>query len=327
MAVVKVAYAAAAPWTIADVCSLFQSAFIDAGFMTAWYDSFTSGGREHRILEVIYNAAKTYGKTYYWFTFDGVGVWVRTATGWNAASDIPAGQGGAGTAYVDWWDTTTTANNGAHLLLTISTSISTTLTRYTSSGRSFFVLRSGTTFKTFTIDPASTTFRSFYDLALGYHSGIYAVNAASYKVDIQAIHRNRRDLLLGSSANINNSNTGTPSTAVVVASYSLPRNYGNHNAATYPEDGFVLPGWTTVANPSAGLNFNPVFNAIRLSSVITTDLPSDFGISTVKNSNILAIQDNATVTAGVEEYEILAFANSGAVNSITSNPVFLARTV
>jgi hypothetical protein len=109
--------------------------------------------------------------------------------------------------------------------------------------------------------------------------------------------------------------------------YSIPVNFGSTGIAEFPQEGFVLPGWTTDANPSAGSNFNPVFNGIRLTSAHSTDLPADFGISSIKNSNILAIQDNATVTAGVEEYEILTFANSGSIGGITSNPVFLARIV
>jgi hypothetical protein len=88
-----------------------------------------------------------------------------------------------------------------------------------------------------------------------------------------------------------------------------------------------LPGWTTAANPSAGSDFNPVFNGIRLTSIHSADLPADFGVSSIKNSDILAIQDNATVSAGVEEYEIIAFSNTGTTNSLTSNPVFLARIV
>jgi hypothetical protein len=326
MAVTKQPLAAVAPWTIIQVTDVVRDAFIGAGLMAAWHDSFTSGGREHRVLEIIYDGSKTYGKTYYWFTFDGTGIWVRTSTGWNTTAKIPAGVGGVGTQYVDWHDTNTAGISGAFSLLAISTSISFSTTRYTSSGRSFFVFRTGTSYITFTIDPPATTFRGFYDLNLGYHSGLYRIEAGSRAVDVRSIHRNRRELLLGSSLN-NSSLGGGANSQVNCSIYSIPTNFGTSNSASLPDNGFVLPGWTTAANPSAGSNFNPVFNGIRLTSIHATDLPVDFGISSIKNSNILAIQDNATVSAGVEEYEILTFHNAGITNSITSNPVFLARTV
>jgi hypothetical protein len=324
MAVTKQSYAAVAPWTIIQVTDAVRDAFIGAGLMTAWHDSFSSCGREHRVLEITYDAAKTYGKTYYWFSFDGTGVWVRTSTGWNVTSKIPAGVGGAGTQYVDWFSTNTANLDSAFALLAISTSISFSITRYTSSGRSFFVLRTGSTYQTITIDPPGTAFRAFYNLNLGYHSGIYKVFASDRRVRVNSIHRNRRELLIGSS--IGTSSQGH-SFDVNCTVYSIPVNFGSTGIAEFPQEGFVLPGWTTDANPSAGSNFNPVFNGIRLTSAHSTDLPADFGISSIKNSNILAIQDNATVTAGVEEYEILTFANSGSIGGITSNPVFLARIV
>ena len=322
MAVTKQAYStASAPWAATSVCDDIRDAFIGAGLMSTWFDSFSSGGREHRVLEIIYDNSKTYGKTYYWFTVSTVGIWLRVTSGWNAASDIPSG-----TQYLDYFDTTTSATSAATLLLTLNSSITFSCTRYTSSGRTFFVLRIGTDFYTFTIDPSSTTFRSFYDLAIGYHQGFFRVliPAGENQAGFACPNRTRRALLLGSS--LNNTTSGF-NTELTVSRYSLPSNAGNFGGTTFPTEGFVLPGWTTAANPAASSNFNPVFNGLRLSSVHATDLPSDFGISAIKTSNTLAIQDNATVTAGVEDYEILNFRNRGFTNSIASNPVFLARTV
>jgi hypothetical protein len=322
MAVTKQAYStASAPWAATSVCDDIRDAFIGAGLMSAWFDSFSSGGREHRVLEIIYDNSKTYGKTYYWFTVSTVGIWLRVTSGWNAGSDIPSG-----TQYLDFFDTTTSANNGATQLLTLNSSITFSCTRYTSSGRTFFVFRIGTDFYTFTIDPSSTTFRSFYDLAIGYHQGFFRVviPVGQNQVGFACPNRTRRTLLLGSS--LNNA-TSDFNTELTVSRYSLPSNAGNFSATTFPVEGFVLPGWTTAANPAASSNFNPVFNGLRLSSVHAADLPSDFGISAIKTSNTLAIQDNATVTAGVEDYEILNFRNLGFSNTIASNPVFLARTV
>jgi hypothetical protein len=320
MAVDKQAYAAVAPWTVTTVCDFFESAFIDAGLMTAWYDSFTGGGREHRILEVTYNAAKDYGKTYYWFTIDGVGVWMRTAPVWDALNHRPDG-----VQYVDWRVQNMTDMNDVPLLLTISNSISCSLTRYTSGTRSFFVLRSGFAHNNFTIDPSDTAFRSFYDLDYGYHSGIWRVAPSSQSIHFLSVYRTRRDLFLGSQLNAGTNGYGSPATMNI---FALTPSYADYPGYTAPDSGYILPSWNTFANPSIPPSgFNPVYTGMVPNSVITTPLPGDFGVTMIKNSNLLAIQDNATVTPGVEEYEILHFLNGNAAQGVTSNPVFLARTI
>ena len=334
MAVVELPRIAQAPWNIGQVCDAVKQAFIDAGLMTDWFDSFTNDGYEHRVLEITYNSSKTYGKTYYQFAFgangsQGAGIWVSTSPGWNVSTHYPRGAGtDVGVPWVDYTQNSGNYSLGTYfcLLINISTSISFSITSYTSSGRAFFTLRTGTSWGTFTIDPAGTTFKSFYDLNLGYHSGIYGVRTQSRRFNVNALHRLRRDLLLGSSLNTVVSSYIVKE-VVTVNVFCLPVNFGGHYDWSLPNEGFVLPGWTTAANPSAGSNFNPIFTGIRLTSIHAADLPSDFGITAIKNSNILAIQDNATVTPGVEEYEILAFTNAGDVSGITSNPAFLARTI
>jgi hypothetical protein len=324
MAVTKQAYAAAvAPWAITAVCNDVRDAFIDAGLMASWFDSFTSGGYEHRVLEIIYDNSKAFGKTYYWFTFNGVGIWLRTVSGWNAGTHVPSG-----TQYVDFFDSNTTALDSAFRLLTLSTSISFSCTRYTSSGRSFLVLRTGSDFVTFTIDPASTTFRAFYDLAKGYHEGFFRVITGNQLVGFACVNRSRRSLLLGSSLN-NSSFEAYFRTQISVCNYVLSRSAGSYSDSSYPANSaYLLPGWTTAANPSAGSDYNPVFTGLRLSSVHAADLPADFGVSCIKKSNTLNIQDNATVAASVEEYEILNFRNDGFDSAaIANNATFLARTV
>ena len=51
MAVTKQVYTAAATWTASGLADIFQSAFIDAGLMTAWHDSFLNTV-ENRVLAV-----------------------------------------------------------------------------------------------------------------------------------------------------------------------------------------------------------------------------------------------------------------------------------
>ncbi len=126
MAYTEETYTAAATWTTAQLADLFRDAFIDAGLMTAWYDSFANGGIENRVLEITYGGTNTHGKTYYWFMFSADGVRLHAATGWNAATDQPTG-----TQYLDFFATTT--------------SDTVELVRYTSgvdADQSWFVIKS-----------------------------------------------------------------------------------------------------------------------------------------------------------------------------------------
>jgi hypothetical protein len=78
MAVTKQTYTASATWTASGLASIFRSAFIDAGLMTEWHDSFLNT-IENRVLEITYNGSKTYGKTYHWFQFTTSGVFYAQA--------------------------------------------------------------------------------------------------------------------------------------------------------------------------------------------------------------------------------------------------------
>ena len=98
-------YSVPATVTPSAMATALGTVFTDAGLIASggtWYDSFASGGIENRVLEIVYDNSKTYGKTYYWFMFSGADIFVHIATGWNVTSHIPAGQGGAGTQYLDW---------------------------------------------------------------------------------------------------------------------------------------------------------------------------------------------------------------------------------
>jgi hypothetical protein len=76
MVVSKQAYTVSAPWLNFNLADQFRLAFIDAGLMDDWYDSFetgsgsTSGERnQHRVIRIIYDANKKYGTVFHWFTF------------------------------------------------------------------------------------------------------------------------------------------------------------------------------------------------------------------------------------------------------------------
>lgn len=320
MAVTKQVYPVTATWAVTTLANAFRDAFIDAGLMTDWYDSFLSGSVENRVLEVVYNGAKTWGKTYYWFMFTSTGARIAIATGWNTTTKVPTG-----TQWVDFLSNTTNSTSSHFNYLTLSNTTSVSLTRYTSGTRTFFILRSGTLFRTFTIDPPSTSFRSWYDLDLGVHGGIWSVEATtdggvSYGLIIFNQDASlRRELSFGGL--FRGVNTPTTYFTSCFNAYGMYSNAGN---AARPR-GVNLPMWSSNHNPSIVTDLNPVYTDLTIRPYILTTLPADFGISAIRNDNSLTIQDIATVS-GSEAYEIISFTN-GAGNTGHVTPAFLARTV
>lgn len=170
MAVTKQVYTvtAAPTWTNLAAATAFESAFVDAGLMTSWYDSFANGAHENRVLEVIYDPTKTYGKTYYWFIFVSNVIYVHIATGWNSTTHVPTG-----TQYLDYFSTATnTAGNHRALYTPGNNTADLYLTRYTASGSSWFTIHLASTYKTFGIIPSTHTVRSWIDLDKVCFSGL-----------------------------------------------------------------------------------------------------------------------------------------------------------
>jgi hypothetical protein len=324
MAVTKQTYTATATWTASGLAEIFRDAFIDAGLMAAWHNTFLSGSIENRVLAVAYDGAKTYGTTFYWFQFTTAGVFYANASAWNAASNIPAG-----TLYLDHFSTTTNATSNHNQFLSLSTSTTVTLTRYTSGNHSFFVLRAGANFYTFCIDHASVALQSWLDMDKGYHNGLVRAScAASVMGNILMEHpfRLRRSFIGG--AELRGLTFG----------YNTPRTINNFgfggalasNTTNFPgltERGLYLPyaSAESNANPAFGTDFVPVFTGIRVQAGHAALLPSDFGVMGARASNGWSIQDTVTVTAGVEVYEVIAFANGSGTTGHVS-PLVLART-
>lgn len=342
MAVTKEIYAVVAPWTTVQVTDAFRDALIGAGLMTSWYDSFVNGGFEHRILEVVYDASKTYGKTYYWFVFSGTEIRWKVVTGWDSTSKIPKGPTSAGQQNFDWPEFTTAtgsvtnygslSSTSSHL--TLSSSVNMSITRYTAGGISYFIIRSATAYMTFTIDPSSISLRSWYQDALegAMHPGISEVRSNFYGgggVDFFQRGRTKRCLLFGGGTDmlnyggnnsINLSSWGFQD--MQTDSGGLTRYYGGAPRANN------IPQWHGADINDGVLNdFLPVFNQFRRSVIYNSDLPADFSIGALRGAgaNTVSIQDTMVVTAGVEEYEVLTFHNNGTSGRV--NTLFLARMV
>lgn len=342
MAVTKQTYTVAPTWTASQLADIFRSAFIDAGLMAEWHDSFLSGSVENRVLEIIYDGAKTYGKTYYWFMFTTSGAFWHVATGWNTSTHQPAG-----TQYLDFFTTTTNATTNH---LSVGGSISNTtvlnLIRYASGAYNWFALQQASLRRVFTITPPSHTLQSWLNLDRGIFSGLSYVEAATENnagmVRFVRGPSLRRELTFGSSligdvtaSNYNGVQNGTYPTNLIA--YSAPGNVSNAYTSNLfsltssqgkaGTNSIVLPVGFTGTNPAYAANSNPVFHSLSPNPYTTTPLNSDFGITFHYATNVFDFQDKFIVTAGTEEWETLAFANNAIGNGTAASPAFLARVV
>lgn len=184
MAVTKEVYYLPIGFNINDLCDIYRDAFIDAGYMASWYHSFTEAGRQHRVMEITYDGAKTYGKTYYNFVFDalggGSGIGVGIGTGFDTGTNLFTG-----TQFVDYHEQPSNLHQTSQIqgrtpisrsLTTISNAQEYFLYRYTSSTdptQSWFMSRVNTTYSTpFSFLHPSTTIHPWLDMNKGPVSGL-----------------------------------------------------------------------------------------------------------------------------------------------------------
>lgn len=332
MAVTKQTYTAAAVWTAAQLATLFQNAFIDAGLMTAWYDSFTNTGIENRILEITYNGAKTYGKTYYWFTFTTSIVGVAIASGWNASTHVPIG-----TQYLDYFSTATNTQTNHYSLRTgLTTATAVELVRYTASGYSWFAFRNGAIPTQFFISPVSTGIAPWIDLdkVLFHHFIVSAIDVSSSNstgmasIEFRSAYALRRSFgacfLRGRTIYNEYALTLIPTLGYVAPgnTSNSGSNWSTGNTATRL---VVVPYGFSNTNTAYATNYTPVINGYSYSNYTTSNMPADFGVFFNYDVTAFAFGDRIVITAGVEEWEVYGFANNTDANNASA--LIVARVV
>ena len=334
MAVTKQIYTVTATWTAAELATIFETAFIDAGLMTAWHDSFLSGAIENRVLEIVYDVSKTYGKTYYWFMFTTSGALVQLATGWDIGSHIPSG-----TQYLDFLSTTTNATSShLNLLGSVTSTTAATLTRYSSgavSGHAWFTFKQAAAFSTFHIVRAGAGRQSWIDLDKVFFNGLLSpsarIDVLSASVGWAHIYRLRRDILGGYLRGQTGAGEYGSTYRYVPFRYGA---WGNLNATTQNgqtafvigSPAIILPNAFSNVNTGYGADVNPVYHSLSYSPYLTSVLPSDIGIAFHYANNTMTHGDILVVTAASEEWEILERANNGTATTGAS-ALFLARTI
>lgn len=343
MPVTKQTYTASPTWTAAQLATTYRDAFVDAGLMTDWHDSFLSGSVENRVMRIQYDASKTFGSTFYWFQFTTTGAFLHVATSWNTTTDVPIG-----TPYLDFYATTTNAtSNHWNFSGSFSSTTAADLIRYSSGSQHWFVSRQGSIRQCFTIQAATHTIQPWLNLDRGFYQGwasaspFVSNNAAG--VRFLRGPSLRRDLTAGTS--LNGSTTFTDygssmATSFSLLTYSALGNASNNMTAnmitpfrvdsgsTSPfGNSVILPTGFTGTNPAYAANSNPVFHSMQFTPYSTTTLGSDFGITFHYATNVFGFQDKFIVTAGTEEWETLAFANNATGSGTSASAAFLARIV
>jgi hypothetical protein len=351
MAVTTQTYTLNPTWNVSGHADLVKSAFVDAGLMTDWYDSFLSGTIENRILEVEYDDTKTYGKTYYWFMFSGTTMQVSVASGWNAVTHVPTG-----TQYLDYFSTTTNATTNHYLWVTYSNTITLTITRYTSAidtNFSWFLFRNGTTSTNLHIPHANhgSKIINWVDLDKQFFHHLLLCESfggnlnSNYSVSVGF----RQFCMLRRSYHpISTSLRGITDVSVYMTSnimhypvtrYMSPGNvsnssfnyFGSNNYTSstnnYHIPAVMLPVFFTNTNPLFTTNQVPIFTGLQWSSFLTIGMPSDFGITFHHGNNTMTLQDTFVVSSGTEEWEMINLSNNASAATGVPSPIFLARTV
>lgn len=357
MAVTKQVYNLPIGFTITDLCNIYRDAFIDAGYMASWYHSFSENNRQHRVMEITYDAGKTYGKTYYDFAFDaldgGYGIGVGMGTGFNTGTNSFTGtqfvdyhlQPPALNPYNSWRATTISIFN---------TSIYSTqeyfLYRYTSTEdptQSWFMSRVNTSYSTpFSFLHPNTAIHPWLDMNKGPVSGLINLvpqirgNGAVVAFGIQENIRRCVGIgqALNGSSNISYGNgtyhgAGITTHAYVAPGLSNTDGQASVNlGASTVNNGFnggghiVLPVGRTAINSAYTTDFTPICTSVPYSYYTNVLLAEDFGIYGHYADNIQAPLDKFITTPGVEEWEIIARANNDTITSKASI-AFLARVV
>jgi hypothetical protein len=327
MAVTKETYTAAATWTAAQLATLFEDAFVDAGLMTAWYDTFLSGTVENRILEITYDGAKTYGKTYYWFMFTTTTIGVAIASGWNATTHVPTG-----TPNLDFFSATTNATGNHYVIRTgLATGTGAELVRYTASGYSWFAFRNGATPTPFFIAPASTGIAPWIDLnkVLFHHYITGTASVTSATSTSAAFITFASQFCLRRSYWTQGFLRGRSSTGYTdnhtTLSYVGATNTNANTANLSTTSSIFVPYGFNNTNPAYTTDYFPIVNGYSYSNYTTSNMPADFGIFFNYGTTAFAFGDLIVVSAGVEEWEIYGFANNTAADNASA--LIVARVV
>lgn len=335
MPVTKQTYTATAPYTASQLATQMQQALIDAGLMSAWHDSFVNNSIENRVLEIVYDNSKTYGKTYYWFMFSGASLFFHICSGWNLSTDAPVG-----TQYLDFVSSATNTTSNHMRFASFNNNVTTTITRYTSeldSGFSWFVVRNGTTVFNFHISKSPPN-PLMVDLSKVIYPALLWLQPDGNTLRFRRFPPTiRRDHLgagligmdgfgaagFGGQGNESPPWSNTYADAMLRGyAYSFPN--ANTNTGGVSPGSVILPIGFSSGNPAYSTNYLPIFTGVHLTPYSPASLPADFGLSAIFAANNLDLFSLIVVSAQ-EVWDVLAVRN-GPTLGVDPTIVLLARS-
>lgn len=342
MAVTKEVYALTAGFTPTDVLDQLGQAFIDAGLMTAWHDTFTNGGYSYAVFECVYDPTKTFGTTYYLFVADANRLGVAIGTGWDLATNEFTG-----TQFLDYYLQPSEIYNTSNYRTTDLTApmfynntSTLNIYRYTSTAsvtQSWFVLQFGlSTNRPFAIIHPDQTLYPWLDLDLGNIPGIINASTSTYystgAQSFNLLENIGRAYPYGQGvAGYTNTSNGASifhgmdkGMYVYLGTGKVP-NSGLYNFA-YNNSGTILPIASAAVNPAYAQDYVPICSELPWCSFSSAPLATDFGVYMHYANNTLNFEDRFVVDPGVEEWEILICTNNATVTTAAS-PTFIARVV
>jgi hypothetical protein len=335
MTVAKQNYTVSPTWTAAQVADALGDALTDAGLMTSWWSSFSNGGFENRVLQVVYDGTKNLGTCYYWFIISSTFFGVSIATGWNSNGNAPVG-----TARLDFVTSSTNITTGhCQIGANLVTGTDVTITRYTSgldSSYSWFVFRNGSTPFPFMIAPASVEvvpwidkdklfFHHFLFPSLNVQSSTSATSIATASFESACRIRSsylEQGALRGSTTN---SRFITKEKIFSYRVNSHANNTANNDSILSVSSVVHPPYGISLSNTYFASDYTPILKGCSYSLYVKDSLPLDMGITFSYLTTAFSFGSRLVVSSGVEEWEVIDFANND--TSTASSPLLLMRDV
>lgn len=345
-------YPVTAPYTPATFAAAMRLALIDAGWMTEWHATFTSGSVVNCVVKVDFDVTKTYGSTFLWFKFSGADMYYHICRGWNTSTNVPQGVSGVGQQYVDYLDTNTNGVAFHMRFAAQNASANITIKRYSSTVRPDFCLlfiKNGSTEYPIILDktPPSSNFVDLdYECWEGFIywprarvvNGVGTINFQMFPVKLRGSCRGRALRGVTTATEYGASATAARPWEIAVGDGQLLQGstYGwvgntlndtNNTNFSGIGSGIILmeQGYTNV-NPTRPANYNVSFYDVIINPYTNARLPADFGIYYALNNITLETFTSITIQPGVEVGEVIAFANGTVLNE-KGSPLFYARTL
>lgn len=328
MTCTKQTYTLSPTWTAAQLADTVKTAFIDAGHMTDWHDSFLSGTIENRVIRIVSDNTKSFGTIYYWFMFTTSGIFLNTTTTWNSTTHVPTGvqlqdYGYSLTNNVSYHKTLLSLNSGVQFNIDLFIS-------GLNSDALVFRFRQGTSY--FTCAFCKGTYynpNSFVDQDKFYYNGHiqqisgYVSNSWNF-IGFSTFAPSLKKTYMGAAlGDVNTTNYQGWMLNMVVTNcqYAKPPTNSTWTGNSNTPAVIPIPCGTTTNNTQLTTNYIP-FTTNILMSVLHPALPNDYALAIWPSGTTPVAGDKFIVTAGSNEWEILQVAATAGTTLM-----FVARVV